>query len=342
MDYSDRKHKTKCSKLGGWRKGVPAPHGKLECPLNGGKRLHLAGDRSSQNATEFARRHATKSVKIDGYESCSYLPSESSAPEPDVPSRRPSSESASVESKRFSTGPERTTVMSDESPCSAPLRETTATTPTPAQKPVTTSTRQKAYHFDDEPAPCDADMNRTARALVSHEPHTRRNTVLSHRPIPVDSQVQNVNYMTTPIFRPPATASPPILRGVVVGVQGDSALGAEPAVSVVPVPRRTSSLTHVVPPTDYPRRSLTSFYPDFLRKRVTPARHDVAAEEVDKELLVNARDTDGVGREFVGLSAEIREFAKYKDGSTPKDETWIRLAEMAGFPWVFSVSPKRG
>ena len=51
---------------------------------------------------------------------------------------------------------------------------------------------------------------------------------------------------------------------------------------------------------------MTSFYPDFLRNRVTPALHDVVAEEVDNELLVRARDTDGMGRELSGWAAEIR------------------------------------
>ena len=61
------------------------------------------------------------------------------------------------------------------------------------------------------------------------------------------------------------------------------------------------------------------------------ARHDVVAEEVDKELSANVRDTDGMGREFSGLSAEIRGFLKNIDGSNPKDETCNRMTEMAGF-----------
>ena len=51
-------------------------------------------------------------------------------------------------------------------------------------------------------------------------------------------------------------------------------------------------------------------------------------------MLLNARETDGMGREFVGLSAEIMEFLKNKDGANPKDETWNRLTEMTGFSLV--------
>ena len=105
-----------------------------------------------------------------------------------------------------------------------------------------------------------------------------------------------------------------------------------PALLVGPMASRTSSLTHVAPPGNPPVGSLTYAYPDFLRKRTTPARHDVVAEEVDKELLVRARDTDGMGRELSGLTAEIRDFLKNNDGPGSKEETWARLAEMAGFP----------
>ena len=67
------------------------------------------------------------------------------------------------------------------------------------------------------------------------------------------------------------------------------------------------------PPGNLPQGSLSSCYPEFLGKRVTPAMHDVVDEEVDKELLVTARDTDGVGRELSGLTAEIRDFLKNKN-----------------------------
>ena len=76
---------------------------------------------------------------------------------------------------------------------------------------------------------------------------------------------------------------------------------------------------------------MDSFYPDFLRKRIAPARHDVVADEVDKELLLSGPDSTGLGREFDGLSAGIRDFLKNKNETGAKDETWARLTEMTGF-----------
>ena len=60
-----------------------------------------------------------------------------------------------------------------------------------------------------------------------------------------------------------------------------------------------------------------------MRKRVTPSRHDVVDEEVDKELLLNARDTDGFGREFPGLSAELRDFLKIRTAPQPRKKRGI-------------------
>ena len=210
--------------------------------------------------------------------------------EPNEPSRRPSSESASMATRRLSTGSDRTAVVPDKSPCSGDIRTITAPAGAPVSRKDTTSTRQKAYHFDDEPVGGGDDMHQTARALVSHAPPTHRHNILSHHPVPVNAQVQNVNNMENQNFHPPPTVIHPMLKGVVVGVPDDASVGTAPALSVGPVSQRVSSLTHVVPPAAYPQGSLTSFYPDFLRKRVTPARHDVVAEEVDKELLAQAHE----------------------------------------------------
>ena len=57
----------------------------------------------------------------------------------------------------------------------------------------------------------------------------------------------------------------------------------------------------------------------------------MVAEEVDKELPSSSRDHVYGGREFTGLSADIRDFLKNKDDSSAKDDTWARLTEMAGF-----------
>ena len=159
--------------------------------------------------------------------------------------------------KRVSTGSERTMVMSDKSPRSghARLASTNTTQPWPiAPTPQKAyhfddepgPTRQKAYHIDDEPEEKSSDMDRIARSLVYQEAPARRHWMLSRHPIPFGPQVQTVNHMTTPIFHPPPTIAPNLVRGVVVGVQGDSSLGSASALLVGPVGSRTSSLTHVV------------------------------------------------------------------------------------------------
>ena len=213
LDYSDYKLKTKCPNLGCWSTGAPTPSGKIERPLHSEQRSHSVDDLPLRNPPGVASPPSAKSVKIEGYESGPHPSGDSSASKHEVPIRRPSSESASVEANRFSTGSESTLTMSDESPCSEPLRNNTATSPAPAPRSSTPSTRQKAYHFNDEPPVCDSDTNRMARALVSHEPPTRRHTVLPHQPTPAHPKVQNVNSMTTPISHPPPTSNPPVLRG---------------------------------------------------------------------------------------------------------------------------------
>ena len=108
------------------------------------------------------------------------------------------------------------------------------------------------------------------------------------------------------------------------------------------VSNRASSLTHVVPPGTYPKWPLASCYPDFLRNRIGPARHDVVAEEVDKELPLTDKDACGFRREPTWLSSEIRDFLKNKDASGAKGGTWARAAEMTGFsPGGFGFSETR-
>ena len=57
----------------------------------------------------------------------------------------------------------------------------------------------------------------------------------------------------------------------------------------------------------------------------------MAAEEVDKELMVTARDRGFANSEYEGLSAEIRAFLKNKNETGTKGDTWALIAEMAGF-----------
>ena len=182
--------------------------------------------------------------------------------------------------------------------------------------------------------PCHAAIRKWSAPLRlwrPHQPPARRHTVLSHQPPASTPLVQSVNALTTPVFALPAISTP-VVQGVVVGVEGDTKLASSPALTVGLAAARASSLTHVVPPGSYPKGTLSSFYPNFLRKRNTPARNYAAAEEVDKELLLSAHDASGEGGEFTGMSLEIREFLKNKEESGTEDETWARLAEMAGFP----------
>lgn len=150
------------------------------------------------------------------------------------------------------------------------------------------------------------------------------NPVAQHRPI-----VQQLNNALTPHH--PVTAHPaiPLVQGLVLGVQGDLQLAQRHALAVGSLESRSSSLTHDTP-SDAPRESsLSSLYPEFIRKRVTPARHDVVAEEVDKELLLNATDFRTPHYDSTGLSAAIRVFLKLQQETGDKAEPWTRLDEMA-------------
>ena len=155
--------------------------------------------------------------------------------------------------------------------------------------------------------------------------------MVAQSPPPVAQIVHNVNTLTTPCFAPPHVYQG-LVHGVVVGSTGDANLGSAPALVVGPISQRSSSLTHVAPSTAPLQGDLANFYPDFLKKRATPARHSAVADQVDKELLLTATEPGAGGREFSGLSEEIREFIKTtKEGNTGKDETWTRLTEMTGF-----------
>ena len=50
------------------------------------------------------------------------------------------------------------------------------------------------------------------------------------------------------------------------------------------------------------------------------------------ELILSPRDSSGVGREFTGLSAEIRDFLKNKEETGAKYNNWTRISDMDGFP----------
>ena len=65
---------------------------------------------------------------------------------------------------------------------------------------------------------------------------------------------------------------------------------------------------------------------------VAPARHEVAAEEVDKELPAGTAldDADGT-RETPGISAEIIEVLNHKTESEDEEAPWTRLTQMANF-----------
>ena len=109
---------------------------------------------------------------------------------------------------------------------------------------------------------------------------------------------------------PVRPATTPVAQGRVLGVHDDSQLARAPALTVGSVASHSSSLTRAAPSASPPEGSLSSSHPEFLRKRVTPSRHDVPAEELDKELLLNASDIRTHRYDSTGLSSEIREFPK--------------------------------
>ena len=346
LDYAGYKTKYKCTQLGCWRRGVPSPMGEgLECTLHAEVRQKVSTLSIPQAPVGVLRktstRHpATKSVKIHNVDSDSQCSQESEvSSHTGSMARRDSMDSNKNSLPRVSTGSDRTPVEMGRLTSASP-----SVLPTPQlhQNVAQPGERQKAYHFDDEPCgrasvTCDdlvsghTEMAQTAHNLVSHGPPTRRHSVVARSPPPVAEIVHNVNTLTTPCFAPPY-AYQGLVHGVVVGSTSDANLGSAPALVVGPISQRSSSLTHVAPSTAPPQGALANFYPDFLRKRVTPARHSVVADQVDKELLLTATEPVVGGREFSGLSEEIREFIKTtKEGNTGKDETWTRLTEMTGF-----------
>ena len=204
------------------------------------------------------------------------------------------------------------------------------------------STRRNEYCFDDDGDLGGQDTTEsTARSPMAHEPPVRRQSVPSHpvaHPRPIAQRLSNNLATQHPVTDRPIA---PAVHGRVFGAQGDSDLAHSPALAVGPVASRSSSLNHVTPPAAHPQSAISPFYLEFRGKRVTPTRHDVVSEEADKELLLNASEGRAPHYDSTGLSAEVVEFAKLKEENGDKEDTWARLAEMAGFPlggfWFFGA-----
>ena len=115
-DYPNHKTNYKCSQIGRWIRGVPTPHGDLECVLRGEDRLRRQKEDLPVGNISNRRHRATKSVKIEGCDPHPQHSGESSASESATPSRRVSTESASGAVKRVSTGADRAIAASDRPP----------------------------------------------------------------------------------------------------------------------------------------------------------------------------------------------------------------------------------
>ena len=75
-----------------------------------------------------------------------------------------------------------------------------------------------------------------------------------------------------------------------------------------------------------------TLYPDFPRPRFVPPRHQVATEEIDRELLLSDdKDT----RDMALVAALVKKQA----GEEEKDDVWSRLGELAAFALVGFRSP---
>ena len=146
---------------------------------------------------------------------------------------------------------------------------------------------------------------------MAHEPPRRRQSVPEASCISEVYPHPIAHHLDNTVASHPVTTHPanPGVQGRVLGVQDDSPLAYAPALALGSVAPRSPSLTHVTPPTARPQGFSSSFYPELLRKRIDPARHDVTAEEVAKELLLNAADQRRAA-DSTGISSEIREFLK--------------------------------
>ena len=137
--------------------------------------------------------------------------------------------------------------------------------------------REKAYHFDDDPPIArESDMNATAHSLLRHDHPTRRHTVAW--PVQQANRILSAAPTST-------TTTVPAAQGRIIASGGGSQPSNDTPLTLEPMDGLTSSLTHGTQPISYAQESLSAYYPDFLRRRITPSRRGVVAEEVDKELF---------------------------------------------------------
>lgn len=227
--------------------------------------------------------------------------------------------------RRQSTGSATSVGPARQSVASEPLlTKTEAVASCPLVGP-----RVKAYHFDDDPAPCrnsrEPDMDETDRSLLRNDLPARRHSV--YDPVRQVNKIES----SIPVVSPPPT----IVQGFVAPTIDSVGLSLAPSLLVGPSTGRSTSLTHITQAVAPSQSGMSAFYQDFLRRRMTPARHEVVADEVDKELLTESLVPGTQGLRGIsdssGLSAEIRDFLKHKTENEDKEETWTRLTELAAF-----------
>ena len=123
-------------------------------------------------------------------------------------------------------------------------------------------------------------MDATAHSLLRHDPPTRRHTV---------SEPEQRANQTAPATSHTGHPSIPVAQGGIVTTDyGGLSISKASPLTLGPMASRRASLTHVSRQGVLPQSHLSAFYPDFLRRRITTARHEVVAEETDKELLTES------------------------------------------------------
>ena len=109
---------------------------------------------------------------------------------------------------------------------------------------------------------------------------------------------------------------------MVIPPDGGQQLRNAASLNIGPLAGRTSSPTQINHAGALSQSTLSAFYPDFLRRRATPARHEVVDGEVDKYLLTDTSTVGNTNRnqEAARISAGIRDFPKRKTENEDKEE----------------------
>ena len=165
--------------------------------------------------------------------------------------------------------------------------------------PITSSVvdmnRPKAYNFAPDPT--------NAQSLVRPDP---------------GPTLQKPGMQMATVLNEPTTKC---VRGQVTGVQ--------PIADGVMPPSLDASrpIEHVLAPIVPQSATLDQYYPSFLRRHGSTSRHQVVADEVDRELLL---DSDG-RNPLPGDSDLSTLIAMKKEKDDEKEDVWNRLTEMTTF-----------